>query len=426
MKTFFLAFITTILFIGTLCAQSTIIKLPKADTLSSLIVKDSNDVTLFKLNADGGFCIFGNTIDGIIPATGAGIRLMWHPTKKAFRAGRVTGAQWDEANVGDYSLATGSNTTASGLFSTALGRESFAIGQVSVAIGYMDTASAIYSTAIGSYNSADGGNSLAMGYHNIASRGNSVAIGNNSTASGNNSTAIGSGVVASNDYSFAIGYHDTASGNRSFALGNYVSTNNHDGSFIIGDYSTTSFTFSDTVNQMTMRFAGGYKLFTNSGCTLGAYLPHNATAWTTLCDRNKKENFRPIDGEQLLSKIRTMPITEWNYKGTDPNTKYIGPVAQDFYSAFHLGGTDSLGINSLCIDGVNIAAIQALEKRTAELQKANKKNAHLENQLLQQKAEQEKANAILSERIEKLSNLITSSTTKSNSPAPSVQITNNK
>jgi hypothetical protein len=150
------------------------------------------------------------------------------------------------------------------------------------------------------------------------------------------------------------------------------------------------------------------------------------SGWTSVCDRNKKENFRPIDGEQILAKIKEMPITEWNYKGTDPKVKYIGPVAQDFYSAFHLGGTDSLGINTLCIDGVNIAAIQALEKRTSELLKANEKIAQLENQLLQQKSEQEKVNAILSERIDKLSNLISSSTTNNNSPAPSVQITNNK
>jgi hypothetical protein len=183
-------------------------------------------------------------------------------------------------------------------------------------------------------------------------------------------------------------------------MGNYVSTNNNQGAFIIGDYSTgTTITNSDTLNRMTMRFAGGYKLFTNSGCTLGAYLPRNATAWTVLCDRNRKENFRSIDGEQILEKIRTMPITEWNYKGTDPAVKYIGPVAQDFYAAFHLGGTDSLGINTLCIDGVNIAAIQALEKRTAELQRANEKIASIE-----------KNNSEMQKRIEKLENIIASMT----------------
>jgi regulator of replication initiation timing len=42
-------------------------------------------------------------------------------------------------------------------------------------------------------------------------------------------------------------------------------------------------------------------------------------------------------------------------------------MAQDFYAAFRLNGTDSLGINSISIDGINMAAVQALEKRTSEM-----------------------------------------------------------
>jgi predicted nuclease with TOPRIM domain len=42
-------------------------------------------------------------------------------------------------------------------------------------------------------------------------------------------------------------------------------------------------------------------------------------------------------------------------------------MAQDFYAAFQLNGTDSLGINSISIDGVNMAGVQALEKRTSEM-----------------------------------------------------------
>lgn len=57
-------------------------------------------------------------------------------------------------------------------------------------------------------------------------------------------------------------------------------------------------------------------------------------------------------------------------------------MAQDFWQAFHLGGTDSLGINSISIDGVNMAAIQALEKRTAKLNEMtaelNEKTAELQ------------------------------------------------
>jgi len=92
---------------------------------------------------------------------------------------------------------------------------------------------------------------------------------------------------------------------------------------------------------------------------------HGQSGWSNYCDRNMKENFEPVDGEWLLGKIKNIPITKWNYKKTNVNDKYIGPMAQDFYAAFQLGGTDSLGINSICIDGVNMAGIKALEKRTS-------------------------------------------------------------
>ncbi|SDH49302.1 hypothetical protein SAMN04487996_14014 [Dyadobacter soli] len=46
-----------------------------------------------------------------------------------------------------------------------------------------------------------------------------------------------------------------------------------------------------------------------------------------------------------------------------------GPMAQDFNAAFGLDGvSNDTTINTVNIDGVNMAAIQALEKRTRELQ----------------------------------------------------------
>ena len=47
-------------------------------------------------------------------------------------------------------------------------------------------------------------------------------------------------------------------------------------------------------------------------------------------------------------------------------------MAQDFYAAFGLDGIgNDTTINSSDIDGVNMAAIQALEKRTRQLQEEN-------------------------------------------------------
>jgi hypothetical protein len=367
----FLYGILSLLFVFTLNAQTTTIQLPTSiDTNSSFRIITSTGFTLLRLNADGGFYFAGKNGFSTIPATGEGVRLMWYPGKVAFRVGFCGGTQWDDVNVGNSSIAMGYNTIASGYTSTAMGYSTTASGASSTAMGYSTTASANYSTAIGAIN----------------------------TASGYASTAMGGLTTASGYASTAMGWGTTASGNNSTAIGYYVSTNNYSGSCIIGDSSAAT-AYSDAANQMTMRFTGGYKLFTNTSLSTGVYMNAGAGAWSSVCDRNKKENFSQIDGEQILSKIKEMPITEWNYKGTDKSVKYIGPVAQDFYAAFHLGGTDSLGINTICIDGVNIAAIQALEKRTAELQKANIEIA-----------EMKKTNSEMQKRMERLENIIASMT----------------
>ncbi len=89
-------------------------------------------------------------------------------------------------------------------------------------------------------------------------------------------------------------------------------------------------------------------------------------------DKNQKENFRPVDGQQVLRKIGGLTLTSWNYIGHDPKQfRHYGPVAQEFFGAF---GRDAIGtigtsttINSGDMDGILMVAVQALEKRTVEL-----------------------------------------------------------
>ena len=126
-----------------------------------------------------------------------------------------------------------------------------------------------------------------------------------------------------------------------------------------------------------MRATGGYRLFSNPSCSLGAQLAANATAWTTLSDRHAKENIRSIDTRQVLDQLAQMPITEWNYKADPAQRRYIGPMAQDFHAAFGLGDDDTR-INTLDTDGVTLAAIQALYQ---QLQAERARNDALELRL---------------------------------------------
>jgi len=72
--------------------------------------------------ADGALLAPGT---GTIPATGAGTRLMWYPAKAAFRVGEINETQWDPTNVGDYSMAFGINTMASGVYFYRIRAEGF-------------------------------------------------------------------------------------------------------------------------------------------------------------------------------------------------------------------------------------------------------------------------------------------------------------
>ncbi|MBS1619219.1 MAG: tail fiber domain-containing protein, partial [Bacteroidetes bacterium] len=172
-----------------------------------------------KLHVSGGGILVEGTT-GAIPASGAGTRLMWYPAKAAFRAGAATATEWDDANVGTYSFATGITTTASGAYgSVAMINQATASGSSSFAAGWLATASASDAVAIGSHNTAAGVNSLAMGYGCTASSQYSMAMGHSSQAVGYGDVAIGESNVASGGDATAFGALDTASGTFSTALG---------------------------------------------------------------------------------------------------------------------------------------------------------------------------------------------------------------
>lgn len=81
-------------------------------------------------------------------------------------------------------------------------------------------------------------------------------------------------------------------------------------------------------------------------------------------DRNKKENFKSVDSREILNRVVALPITEWNYKA-DPNSRHVGPMAQDFRSSFGLGD-DEKYIATVDADGVSLAAIQGLNRKLEE------------------------------------------------------------
>jgi len=109
-------------------------------------------------------------------------------------------------------------------------------------------------------------------------------------------------------------------------------------------------------------------------------------AFTAVSDKTKKENFQPVDGEEVLRKIRGFELTSWNFIGHHPKEfRHYGPMGQDFFAAFGHDGVGQIGseitINSGDMAGILMIAVQALEKRTAELKQKEARIAVLESRL---------------------------------------------
>lgn len=145
------------------------------------------------------------------PASDAGTRLMWYPDKAAFRAGRVTGSEWNKQNTGNHSVGFGLNSIASGSQSTAMGDNTIASGAISTAIGNNTIASGYSSTAMGLFCTASGFiGSTATGFNTQASGDYSISMGRSTNAVGSISAAMGFFTKARPYASLVIGrYNDT-------------------------------------------------------------------------------------------------------------------------------------------------------------------------------------------------------------------------
>jgi len=312
--------------------------------------------------------------DKPVPVTGEGRRMMWYVDKAAFRAGYIgsfSSSYWDAPNIGNYSFAAGQHVRASGESSFAVGLATTASGEASVALGNYGTASA--DGALAFNGTASGVGAIALGSGAQATNDDALAMGPSSIAGGLASITIGPS-IATGSFAVAIGLQNSARGQFSFALGKNARAR-HQGSFVISDASaffSSDSAYSTANNQLTMRFAGGARVFTNQGLTSGVEISAGGGSWNTVSDRRKKENFEALDTEEILHKLAQLPLTSWNYKSQPATTRHIGPMAQDFYAAFGLDGiANDTTINTGDIDGVNMAAIQALEKRTRALQQEN-------------------------------------------------------
>jgi hypothetical protein len=225
-------------------------------------------------------------------------------------------------------------------------------------------------------NLADGASSFVAGNRNSASGASSVVAGGGSNEASGIASAVGGGIqntASGTDSAIPGGFLNVAGGDRSFAAGTQAKAT-QDGSFVWGDRTFTDLT-APGANTFTVRATGGIWLGTTSSPSIpagrfintstGGYLS-SAGAWTNSSDRALKRDFRPIDRRALLRRLVRIPIESWSYKAEEPRVRHIGPIAQDFYSAFGLG-LDDKHIGTIDEGGVALAAIQGLYRQNQAL-----------------------------------------------------------
>jgi hypothetical protein len=276
--------------------------------------------------------------------------------------------------TGHATVGGGQNNTASGPAATVGGGSYNTASQwfATVAGGATNTASSYRATVGG------GGDNTASGV------GSTVGGGLSNTAWGAGSTVGGGqGNDANGVYATVPGgLSNTAGGHYSFAAGRRATAISQ-GCFVWGDSSDTQIT-CEASDAFMVQAGGGVDLYSSSDLSTWCYLAPGGNSWSCSSDRNLKENFQPVDEQEVLAALAEVPISTWNMKAQDDSIRHMGPVAQDFYAAFGLGESDT-SIGTADADGVALAAIQGLyqlsQEQAARIDALEKENAALQQRL---------------------------------------------
>ncbi len=271
----------------------------------------------------------------------------------------VSGGGGNDASGHLSTVGGGSGNSASGNHATVGGgRENIVGSDATVGGGFGNF-------VIGDFSTVGGGafnhtreqfSTVGGGDTNTASEiGATVGGGRENTASGIDATVPG-------------GSLNEAAGRTSFAAGRQAKAL-FDGSFFWADSHGLDFpapgvSFPIGTKDLFWARATGGTVFVSGvdrfGNTIsGVSLASGGSSWSSISDRNLKENFQDVDPHELLEELSRVPITTWNYKAQGKQVRHMGPMAQDFYAAFGVGENDR-HITTVDSDGVALAAIQGL------------------------------------------------------------------
>lgn len=282
-------------------------------------------------------------------------------------------------NFGTENTFIGSNAgnvTMSGVRNTANGFEALendTSGSNNTASG----AEALEDNTTGVFNTANGAFSLRSNIRGDNNTANGAAalfrntIGINNTANG--FEALFSNTAGNNTANGAFSLFSNSTGRENTASGVGALQRNTSGSSNTAVGFTADVSSGDEVNATAI--GAGAIVNASNKIRLGnsqVTVIEGQVPYTFTSDRNQKENFRLVDGEAVLRKLGSLNVKSWNYIGHDPQQfRHYGPVAQEFFAAFGHDAVGTIGtpttINSGDLEGILMAAIQALAKQNTEL-----------------------------------------------------------
>jgi hypothetical protein len=365
-----------------------------------------NDASGFAATISGGT---GNTAFGNDAAVGGG-----NQNYAAGQSSTVAGGMRDSA-LGEYSVVCGgrenSVDTAYGFVGGGYANKAFRHYCVVVG-GNQNTVNGHFNSLVGGdknycagdytgWNSMIGGEyDTCTGHHNVlcggdenyissswnvlcggaenridASQYNFIGGGHENTIGENAGSSVilgGSAHALNSGFSTILGgIHDTlgtsAGYSMVFGAGVYLNTGNRVAFFRGSSLGKLGINRDDNSGGISYPIHVG----TSTSNGNGAYLSAGGT-WTNGSSRSFKENFQPLDGGNLLEKIEQVPVESWNYRDTEE--RHIGPVAEDFVSAFDVGTTlddgsrDNKYLSTMDVAGVALAAVKELMKKNQNLE----------------------------------------------------------
>ncbi len=387
----------------------------------------------FHANVDNGAFLVSGRLDNSTPIAnmGNGIRMVFFPSKAAFRAGEVTEANkylWDDAYVGRHSFATGRDTRASGPNSFAAGTETSATGSYSFAIGKNCRAMQAGTFATGNNTIADNANSIALNYSTEASGENSLAIGNSAKTGKNANGAFAGGLNTMADgkysmtfgnearthrngyYSISLGYKTYTKGHYSLAtgvgtiarslaetvFGHYNTTYEPVDGNSIKEWKVTDRLFVVGNGESITKRADAFVILKNGNIGIGKSFPTKALdvtgdvivsgSLTQGSDLRYKKNITPVNNSLLkINKIRGV---YYNWKTDEfPEKKFteekqIGFIAQEVEKQFpELVSTDPNGYKAVNYSKMTAVLLQAVKELNKEVEKLKTENTNLKAQI---------------------------------------------